>query len=305
VSIENIKSNIVNVAVAGVIRQLNLAQVLFAVVGTTTSTVYVNEGSPASFVIEGDFRNLVAGIRPGVENAGPLFGAFTDTGSGKKPIVINFNALNRFINPSTLTFGRYGTVSAFTFTLLESPADVLGNMGYSLSDVGMFFMNQTGNTLSAPVQANATTAATGGTIADNTYFLKVTAVNANGETIGSNEKSITTSGGGLSTVTAHWAVVTGATGYNVYIGTVSGSENKVASVAGGSTTSLLMTALSGTSGTVPVTNTATTPNVQEFVNIKNVTHQIPAVRSGTWSTLFIDGSTVLYLEAVRDLAGVA
>jgi hypothetical protein len=144
-SLENIKSNIVTVAVSGVLRQLNLGQVIFAVVGATTSTVYVNEGAsvPASFIIEGDFRNLVAGAGGAGLNSGPVFGAFTETG-GHTPIVINFDKLNRFQNASTLTFSKYGTVAAFTYTLLESPIDVLGNAGYSLADVGIFSLNKYG-----------------------------------------------------------------------------------------------------------------------------------------------------------------
>lgn len=303
-AIENLRSNIVNVAVSGVTRVLNLEQVLFSVVGSSTSDVYVNEGAsnPVVFTIEGDFRNLIAGIRSGAMNAAPLFGAFTDV-SSKVPIVVNLNKINRYIAGNNVTFSKYGTVTAFTFNLLEPLVDVLGMVGLSLYDVGIFSVNKTGNTLSAPVQANLATAATGGTIADNTYFVKVTATNAAGETIGSNEKSVTTTGGGLSTITASWAATTYATGYKVYIGTSSGAENKVATITGGSITSLVLTALPGTSGTVPVSNTAvdTRLNTQEFINIKNVTHQVP---SGTnWTTTFTDASSVLYVESLQDLVG--
>jgi hypothetical protein len=301
-SLENIKSNIVTVAVSGVLRQLNLGQVIFAVVGATTSTVYVNEGAsvPASFIIEGDFRNLVAGAGGAGLNSGPVFGAFTETG-GHTPIVINFDKLNRFQNASTLTFSKYGTVAAFTYTLLESPIDVLGNAGYSLADVGIFSLNKYGGFLAAPVQANPATAHSGGTIPDNTYYIKIVAKNAQGATVGSNEKSIVVAGtvADTSTLTANWAASTGATGYDVYVGISAGAESVKQSV--GAVTTLLMTALPGTSGTVPTTNTAQILNTKEIVNIKNITHQVSS--GANWDTTFVDASTVTYLESMRDLVG--
>jgi hypothetical protein len=302
VSIENVKSNIVNVAVSGATRILNLEQVLFAVVGSTTSTVYINEGAsvPANLVIEGDFRNLVAGAGGAGMNSGPIFGAFTETGA-HGPVVINFDKLNRYVDASTLTFSKYGTVAAFTYTLLENPINVLGNSGYSIQDVGIFSVNKYGGFLAAPVQSAAATAHSGGTVPDNTYYLKIVAKNAQGVTTGSNEVSIVVAGtvADTSTLTANWAASTGATGYDVYIGTSAGAENKVQSV--GAVTTLVMTALPGTSGTVPTSNTAQILNTKEIINAKNVTHQIP---SGTnWVTTFVDASSVTYVESLQDLVG--
>jgi len=301
VSIENVKSNIVNVAVGGATRVLNLEQVLFAVVGATTSTVYINEGAsvPANFVIEGDFRNLVAGAGGAGTNSGPIFGAFTGTvDTTISPVVINFDKLNRYVDPSTVTFSKYGTVAAFTYTLLEKPVDVLGATGHSLQDVGMFSVNKYSGFLVAPVQSAGATAGTGGTIPANTYYMKIVAKNAQGATTGSNEISVTTSGS-TSTMTANWAASTGATGYDVYVGTTAGAESVKQSV--GAVTTLTMTTLPTTAGTVPTTNTAQILNTQEVINIKNVTHQVP---SGTnWTTTFVDASSVLYVESLQDLVG--
>lgn len=301
-SVENVKSNYVTVSVSGVNRTLNLAQVLFAHVGSGASTVYVNEGAsvPASFVIVGDFRDVVAGAGRAGMNSGPLFGAFTETGS-HTPVVINFSAVNRFIAANDVRFSKYGTVAAFTYTLLESPIDVIGGTGHSLQDVGLYSMNVYGGFLAPPVQGAAATAHSGGTVPDNTYYLKIVAKNAQGATTGSNEVSIVVAGtvADTSTLTANWAAVTGATGYDVYIGTSAGAESVKASV--GAVTTLVMTALPVTSGTVPTTNTAQVLNTKEVVNIKNVTHQIP---SGTnWTTLFTDAASVVYVESVQDLVG--
>lgn len=66
-----------------------------------------------------------------------------------------------------------------------------------------------------PVQAAAVGSTTGGTLAAGTYRFKVTAINAQGETLPSNEQSATTTGT-TGKVTLAWAAVTGATGYVIY-----------------------------------------------------------------------------------------
>lgn len=304
-SLENVKSNIVTINVSGVTRVLNLEQVIFAVVGATTSTIRINEGAsfPANMVIEGDFRNIVAGAGGSGTNAGPVFGVFTDV-SSKAPVVLNFDQVTRWVNGGDIKFSHYGTVAAFTYNMLESIQDVVGGTGHSLQDIGIFSVNQTGNTILPPVQSAAGHASSGGTIPNDTYFLVVTALNPSGETTVSNEVSVTTTGTGESTITANWALSTGATsGYRVYIGTVSGAENKFLDVPAGSTTVTILSLGSLDSGAPPTSNTAvdTTLNVQEYINVKNVTHQVP---SGTnWTTTFTDASSVLYVESLQDLVG--
>jgi hypothetical protein len=65
----------------------------------------------------------------------------------------------------------------------------------------------------APVLA---TAATGGTVAAGTYWVKVTATNAQGQTLGSAVSKITTAGA-TSTITVTIFTVPNAANYNVYI----------------------------------------------------------------------------------------
>lgn len=107
-------------------------------------------------------------------------------------------------------------------------------------------------TLPAPVQSALTTAA-GGTLAAATYFYKVTALNANGETVGSNEQSIATPLNNKNTVS--WAAVGGATNYRVYRGTAAGAENVFYAV--GNVTSFVDTGAASTAGAPPASNTAT------------------------------------------------
>ena len=109
--------------------------------------------------------------------------------------------------------------------------------------------------MAAPVQSATSTSTTGGTLAAGTYFYKVTALNAAGETVGSNEQSQVTTGT-TSTVTVSWGAVTGATSYRVYRGTATNAENVFYAVAGGATVTFTDTGAASTAGTPPSTNTA-------------------------------------------------
>jgi hypothetical protein len=119
--------------------------------------------------------------------------------------------------------------------------------------------------LAAPVQAAATNATTTGTLAAGVYRSKITAVNARGETVGSNEISTTTTGT-TSKLTFNWAAVTGATGYQVYVTAVGGAANSETLLATvGAVTSYVWTGTParGTT-TVPTTNTAVVPVTKTF-----------------------------------------
>jgi hypothetical protein len=120
--------------------------------------------------------------------------------------------------------------------------------------------------LSAPVQAAATTATSGGTLAAGTYRAKITAVNARGETIASNEISRTTTGS-TSTITWSWAAVSGATGYNVYVTNVNGAADSETFLASTTGTSYVWTgtpAWSSTAAKPPTSNTAVVSVTKTF-----------------------------------------
>lgn len=88
--------------------------------------------------------------------------------------------------------------------------------------------------LAAPVLTLGTTAGTGGTHTAGTKYWRVTALNANGETIASNEVSATLTT--TSTQVLNWGAVTGATGYNVYRGTQAGLQTTLVATLGAVTT---------------------------------------------------------------------
>ena len=109
-----------------------------------------------------------------------------------------------------------------------------------------------GAPIGTPVQAAATTLTTGGTdLAESTaYYYVVTALNALGETVKSNEQTVTTGLGTTNSNTISWAAITGATGYRIYRGTAAGAENVYYQV--GAVASYVDTGAASTAGTPPI-----------------------------------------------------
>lgn len=104
--------------------------------------------------------------------------------------------------------------------------------------------------LPAPVNAAFSTATTGGTLAAATYSYRVSALNAQGESLASAETSQATTGT-TSTVTINWGPVSGATGYKIY-GRTAGAEQLIATV--GAVTTYTDTGASVPVGALPSLN---------------------------------------------------
>lgn len=102
------------------------------------------------------------------------------------------------------------------FSTPPEPGDVLGFTG-----------SYTSGSLSPPSGLLAVQTVTTGTLAANTYYYVVTAINAAGETTPSNEVSVQTSGSTSKIILAWEAAGSGnfgPTGYNIYRGTAPGAE---------------------------------------------------------------------------------
>ena len=134
----------------------------------------------------------------------------------------------------------------------------------------------------APVLSVTGTATTGGTLAAATYYYRVTATNAAGETVGSNEVSQVTTGA-TSTVSLSWTAVEQATGYKVYRSTSSGTEVLIATL--GAVTSYTDTGAAAGAGTVPAVNTA-------LVSLKTLGHIVSF--DGIFSDGPLRGENVVY-----------
>lgn len=116
--------------------------------------------------------------------------------------------------------------------------------------------------LATPVAVTPTTATTGGTLAAATYYYKVTALNATGETPGSNQVSKVTTGS-TSTTTTTWGAITGATGYKIYRSTSSGAEHYLATV--GAVTTYTDTGASTTGVVCPTVDTTRGPEIGSLI----------------------------------------
>lgn len=78
--------------------------------------------------------------------------------------------------------------------------------------------------LTPPVLTKGVNHVSGGTWSANTYFWVLTATDAEGESLASNEVTAAMIAAGSIDFT--WAAVTGATGYKLYRGLTSGAQNK-------------------------------------------------------------------------------
>lgn len=123
--------------------------------------------------------------------------------------------------------------------------------------------------IAAPSGLGVAAVGSGGTFAANTYYWKVTGINANGETTGSNEVSAAIVLNGSANLT--WsALPAGTTGVKVYRGTAAGAENVLVATLG-AVTSYTDTGTAGTAATVPAVNTTSgwfdggqLPNAQTY-----------------------------------------
>ena len=120
------------------------------------------------------------------------------------------------------------------------------------ANLTLFTMN--GTTLSAPANLTLVESTDGNLLDATTYFVKVTAINDAGETIGSDEQSKLTTAADAS-INASWDAVSGATGYKVYIYTTTNEEKYLATVTGSTSYNIKD---NGSGSTVPIVNSAHT-----------------------------------------------
>lgn len=159
-----------------------------------------------------------------------------------------------FLSTDDWKLDTFNNASSIAATLPAATTSGFG-IGFTVrvEDLGAGSVTVTPAAIAVPVQNAPATSTTGGTLAAGTYYYVVTALNANGQTIKSNEQSIATTGT-TSSNTITWGSVTGATGYEIYRGTATGAENVYYTV--GAAVTFTDTGAAGTSGSPPGTNTA-------------------------------------------------
>lgn len=160
------------------------------------------------------------------------------------------NNFNKFWNNVTQGITILGANSKIISNIDPAGGYTLGSGGFGVSTTVNGGLNM--SPLVAPtLQLIRTTA--GGAFAAGTYFWKVTALNAAGETAGSNE--ITGSPTLNQKAEIQWSASPGSTGYGIYRGMLSGNETLCTTVSSGAVFySDTGTACPG--AVVPTTNTA-------------------------------------------------
>jgi hypothetical protein len=192
----------------------------------------------------------------------------------------------------TTNAAQFLVVSAFvTFTPRVAPGTVVYVSNLDL-----------GANISSPT-LTAVSSATGGTFAAGAYYWVITATNANGETIKSNEVTKTLTGS-ASSVALSWDQVDGATGYKVYRGASAGGEDKlITTLSSGSVLTYTDTGTVGTTATPPSSNTAVN-SANTAVAIAPVTARILQGELQTINTEDSPGLKLLANSAVLGLSSL-
>lgn len=127
----------------------------------------------------------------------------------------------------------------------------------------------------APALPVLTGSTTGGSLAATTYYIKQTALTVYGETTGSTEASVTTTGS-TSSIGVNGTEVVGALSYRTYIGTTTNAEGQYFASA---TPDITIITATGTSGTVPTSDT--TGNLANVIGFTISDGTIALANNGT------------------------
>lgn len=133
-------------------------------------------------------------------------------------------------------------------------------IGYFL---GSLLPDVTSAATATPSGLAAAASGTGSSFGAGAQYWVITAVYGTGESMKSNEVTLTLTAG--QNVNLTWTAVPGASAYNIYRGTAAGAENKLVGTAG--TASFTDTGAAGTSATPPATSTA--PATSHAFSCKN------------------------------------
>lgn len=156
--------------------------------------------------------------------------------------------------------------------------------------------------LAPPAGLTVTPSATGGTLAAGTYTWTATAINAAGETTGSNQVTKTTTGSTSSAALACPAVL-GATGWNVYR-TLSGVTTLVATINTAGALAYTDTGTAGTAATVPAANTANVYNQTVRASIASTAAINPLLIGDAAGAGTVDFATTAPVDDTDQWAGI-
>jgi hypothetical protein len=158
-------------------------------------------------------------------------------------VVVLVATTHAYIAPSTAT-GVHAIATSGGDDLVHAGAT---NVAFATGDAG--------NVKFSPSITGATTSTASGSLAKGTYYYKVGATFATGESLPSAEKKVDLDGTGHVNLT--WDKVDGATGYTIYRGDASGNEKLLDTVFGDATLSYSDDGSKTATGPVPPTENPT------------------------------------------------
>ena len=166
------------------------------------------------------------------------------------PSMVEFGqkSLEKFLIDQNIYVPEMATLSSAITPSIPTGANTLALPSDYLRMVYFHITNQ----LPTPTGITLAASTGSGALATGTYYYRVSATNALGETIPSTESLFALTG--PDGITIGWAEVTGATGYKVY-GRTTGAEKLIATVVGGTTLTYTDDGSLTPAGAMPTLNT--------------------------------------------------
>lgn len=167
--------------------------------------------------------------------------------------------------PTATMFKRVSTADTNAAVVKSSPGSVSSLQTFNNTSTPRFLklydkaLAPIMGGLGAPTGLAASLAAGGSLPLNQTAYYKITGTNANGETMGSAEVSVTPTVSGTQSASLTWTQLAGASGYKIYRSTSSGGEGTspalLTTIPLGSTVSYTDNGSAVSAGAVPATDT--------------------------------------------------
>jgi hypothetical protein len=207
-------------------------------------------------------------------SGGTLTGALTDSSGFVGPLTGNVTG-----NVTGSVNATGGTCTVPTVSQSDNSNNAVDTAWAQTALANKVNITGTISMISPPGAPSGTPSTTGGSMATGTYYYELVAFNAYGNTVGGIQSSGISVTGPTGSVALTWTAVTGATSYNLYRTTTSGTYSGTNLIATGITrtsyTDTLATPTSGAPSTTDVFNLTTSMSGTLFVTTHAAVFYLP------------------------------